>query len=149
MNATTFSFQDVDTKKVLQSISTTNTSKPGAWEIGFNDGMPILGIPMKPNPIEETPLTAFLSIFRCYRFQVSRTFNGQGDMGSTIVATDMWRLTELGELGAKCLTEMASAAIMKAGCTIPMDKYANLDAYISLCYDYLKDNAHIFKAIYG
>ena len=109
--------------------------------------MPTLSVPMS----ERRSGIGYLTPFRCYRFQVSGTFDGEGDFGSTIVATDLYKLTELGELGAKALTMMAENAIMKASgiSRIPIKAQAIFDAYISLCFSYLQSKADNLKKIYA
>ena len=148
-NIPTFGFQDAMIDEVLQNLNLENHAKPTeAWEISFTEGgMPTLSVPMA----ERRSGIGYLTPFRCYRFQVSGTFDGEGDFGSTIVATDLYRLTELGELGAKALTEMAENAIMKASgiSRIPIKAQASFDAFVSLCFRYLSDKAESLKKIYA
>jgi hypothetical protein len=148
-NIPVFGFQDYLTNDVIQTIDLNNHTAPTeAWEIAFTEGgMPTLTVPLS----ERKSGIGYLTPFRCYRFQVSGTFNGDGDYGSTIVATDLYRLTELGELGAKALTEMAENAIVKATGLhrIPIKAQAYLDAFISLCYEYLQNKAESLKKIYA
>lgn len=148
-NVHSFGFQDYMTKEVLSTVEFDNHTAPTeAWEISFTEsGMPTLSVPMQ----ERKSGIGYLTPFRCYRFQVSGTFNGDGDYGSTIVATDMYRLTELGELGAKALTEMAENAIVKATGLhrIPIKAQAHFDAFVSLCYAYLQSKAESLKKIYA
>lgn len=148
-NIPVFGFQDFMTRDVLQNIDLGNRTKPTeAWEISFTEGsMPTLSVPLS----ERRSGIGYLTPFRCYRFQVSGTFDGSGDFGSTIVATDMYKLTELGELGAKALTEMAENAILKASgiSRIPIKAQATFDAFVSLCYAYLQSKAESLKKIYA
>lgn len=148
-NIPVFGFQDYLTNDVIQTIDLNNHTAPTeAWEIAFTEsGMPTLSVPMS----ERKSGIGYLTPFRCYRFQVSGTFNGDGDYGSTIVATDLYRLTEIGELGAKALTEMAENAIMKASgiSRIPIKAQATFDAFVSLCFNYLQNKAESLKKIYA
>ena len=148
-NIPTFGFQDAMTAEVLQSLDLENHTKPTeAWEISFTEGgMPTLSVPLS----ERRSRIGYLTPFRCYRFQVSGTFNGDGDFGSTIVATNLYKLTEIGELGAKALTEMAENAIMKASgiSRIPIKAQASFDAFVSLCYAYLQSKAENLARIYA
>jgi len=148
-NIPTFGFQDCLTEETLSTVKFDNHTKPTeAWQISFTKGgMPTLSVPMS----ERRSGIGYLTPFRCYRFQVSGTFDGEGDFGSTIVATDLYKLTELGELGAKALTEMAENAIMKASgiSRIPIKAQTSFDAFVSLCFSYLQNRAENLKKIYA
>ena len=47
----------------------------------YNDEIPVIELKVKDSDI----IVGYLSPFRCYRFQVSGTFDGQGDYGCTEV----------------------------------------------------------------
>lgn len=127
------------------------------WNITFGEeGMPILAVHCR-HPFhkdKETGMpeeyTGYLTPFRAYRFQVSETVSGQGDCGSSTVATDMYRLAEMGDLGAKALEGMAMYAMCRAGAYISGIKdRAMFDTFIALSAAYLRERKdHIIKC-YG
>ena len=142
-----FGFMDYMTREALEKIDHNNHTAPTEmWEIAFTKGgMPTITVPCRRGGM------GFLTPFRCYRFQVSGSFDGDGDFGSTTVATDMYRLTELGELGAKALSEMAMSAILRASdiSRIPISAQASFDAFTCLCFEYLQSKADTLKKIYA
>lgn len=134
---------DYFTEKVIEDLEYTTNAEISAWQITFSDtGMPILAVPGERLEI------GYLTPFRAYRFQVSGTIDGTGDYGSSDVATNMYELAHMGELGCICLRALALEATNKFGTKIGIKNMAIFDAFIELSADYLRKHTDHIKQCY-
>ena len=146
-NVMTYGSCDYFAKKVLEDLEPTVNAEISPWEITFTeDGMPILCVEAIRDGESHV---GYLTPFRCYRFQVSGTMDGKWDLGSSDVATDMFELAHMGELGYKCLRALCDTALHKFGAHVGVYATATYDAYICLCADYLRNRTEHIKRCYG
>ena len=144
---TTYGACDYFTYKVLDNLEHTMNAEISPWEITFTEnGMPILCV--EANRDGENRI-GYLTPFRGYRFQVSGTIDGKWDLGASDVATDMYQLAHMGELGFKCLRAFCDTALHKFGAKVSIDNTATYDAYLCLCADYLRKRTEHIKRSYG
>lgn len=134
--------------KVLDALEyTVNNTKISPWEITFaKDGMPILAVERTRNGESQI---GYLTPFRGYRFQVSETIDGQWDLGASEVATDMYQLAYMDELGYKCLRALCDTALHKFGANVGVKEAPKYDAFLCLCADYLRKRTDHIKRCYG
>ena len=145
-NITSYGASTYGVDKVLDALEYTVNAKISPWEITFGeDGMPILAVERIRNGESQI---GFLTPFRCYRFQVSATIDGQWDLGSSDVATDMYQLAYMGELGYKCLRALCDTALNKFGTHVGIKDMATYDAFLCLCADYLRKRTDHIKQCY-
>lgn len=147
MNIATYGCADGMTENVLDALEYTTNAEISPWEITFGeDGMPILAVERIRNGESQI---GYLTPFRGYRFQVSATLDGKWDLGSSDVATDMFELAHMGELGYKCLRALADTALHQFGAHRGIKEAAYYDAFLCLCADYLRKKTDHIKRCYG
>lgn len=145
-NITTYGSADAMTEHVLDALEYTVNAKISPWEITFTEtGMPVLCI---EGSRDGESRIGYLTPFRCYRFQVSGNLKGDWDLGSSEVATDMFELAHMGELGFKCFRALCDTALNKFGAHVGIKNTATYDAFLCLCADYLRKRTDHIKQCY-
>ncbi len=149
-NINTYDSTSYGTGEVLDALEHTVNAKISPWEITFaEDGMPILAVEKMGDKAEcISNHIGYLTPFRGYRFQVSATLDGKWDMGASDIATDMFKLAHMGELGFKCLRAFCDTALNKFGAHVGIDEAPVYDAFLCLCADYLRKRTDHIKQCY-
>ena len=146
-NITSYGAAAYGVDKVLNALEYTTNAKISPWEITFaEDGMPIICVERIRNGESQI---GYLTPFRGYRFQVSATIDGRRDLGASDVATDMFELAHMGELGFKCIRALCDTALNKFGAHVSIKEAVHYDAFICLCADYLRKKTDHIKKCYG
>ena len=86
----------------------------------------------------------YLTPFRGYRFQVSKTYSGQGYVASAVTNTEMYKLAHLDMLGHDMLKLMAIESCKKAGLYFDNNDIPSLNRFIEMSMKFLiKNEEHI------
>jgi len=103
-----------------------------AWDIAFDDsGMPVMAVPTM-----HSYSLGYLSPIGAYRFQVSMSFDGEGNLGST----DIMNLRKYAnDEDYKVLYSLAKLAIFNGGHmhNLTFKEAGKVGAFTSLCISYL------------
>ena len=143
-----FGFCAAGTRDYLKNLEYTvdnRAAKP--YEITFStNGMPIMAVPIRRDDRE---YIGYITPFRGYRYQVSKTIDGECDLGASEVITSMFRFAHMGETGAIALEAFAHVACLKAGVEGMLTHYTEYSAFICLSVHYLREHTDRLKACYG
>ena len=139
-NAKSYKHMTKTAKAVLDIVKERNeeTDAPlrdqmQAWDIAFDDsGMPVMAVPT----MHSNSLIGYLSPIGAYRFQVSISFDGKVNIGST----DIMNLRKYAnDEDYKVLCSLAKLAIFNGGHMkhLTVKESGKVGAFTSLCISYL------------